>query len=487
MTPDESCIVYTPSELANALVSAILPKSLSPYQRWLEPCVGKGALLAALMKQGIASQQITGIDLARTSEPADSLARVHRGLDFLGWSKRTMLRFDRVVANPPYLAIRELRGELLENALTTTVPIDGTFVPHRANCWYAFLCASIALLRPGGSLAFVLPAAWEYADYATPMRLGIASLFHSVTAYRSIHPLFSGVQEGAVILVARGYGESESRPMLRAVYERTKFMFRAVGAGVTRKATSAVSSAAFLDRGAKPLFEIATIRIGAVTGDGSYFLLNESRREELGLPMEAMVPILSRASHLEAAEVTRADWKRLRDSGERIWLFRPPESLRSHPAVRKYLRLPREDGGCDRNALQIRRRKNEWYRVRLPRRPDGFVSGMGRFGPWVALCRDSGLTATNTLYALRFRDRLSIQEMSAWSLMLLCEQTQQQMESVLRQYPDGLVKVEPGDFARLRLPVPRRVLGALGSYRDAVGYLVAGDKSKAIAIANRYL
>jgi hypothetical protein len=486
MQPDESCIVYTPPQLANALVSAIMPRRRDPIQRWLEPCVGKGALLQSLADNGVLSKQIIGVDLARKSEDTDVLARVRRGIDFLAWSKRTLLRFDRIVANPPYLAIRALKGELLTNALTTMVPCDGTFVPHRANCWYAFLCASVGLLRRGGGLAFVLPAAWEYADYAEPMRRGIDSLFEAVSVYRSVSPLFSGVQEGAVVLVARGYGDAKGRQTSRLAYQRTSYMLRAITQG--RQGTTATAAVHIVDRQeTKQLCDLAVVRIGAVTGDGGYFLLNEQRRRALALPVDAMVPILSHASHLAAAEVTHADWKRLRDQGERVWLFRPPNALLRHPAVAEYLRLPMQSGGCNRTALQVRRRRDDWHRVKLPVSPDAFVSGMGRFGPWLSLRRDPRLTVTNTLYVMRFKRRMSLAEMSAWALMLLSEQAQTQVEVVLRQYPDGLVKVEPGDFTRLRLPVPRRISGALGAYREAVGHLLDGDRGSATAIAARFL
>ncbi|HWO25840.1 MAG TPA: hypothetical protein VNO30_44200 [Kofleriaceae bacterium] len=487
MTPDQSCLVYTPEALADALVAALRPKRKADESRWLEPCVGQGALLSALARSGIPSQQITGVDLAGTPEPTDTLACVRRGVDFLAWSKRTALRFDRVVANPPYLGIRELAGSLLKNALTTTVPIDGTLVPHRANCWYAFLCASISLLREGGHLAFILPAAWEYADYAAPMREGIASLFRTVKTYRSVHPLFSGVQEGSVVLVAEGYGAKEHGPIQRAEYKRADFMLRAIKTGASRRAEPVISAPSFVTKKeTKPLSQIVTIRIGAVTGDGSYFLMNEERRKELGLPTDAFVPILSRACHLEAAEVTHDHWKRLRDAGDRVWLFRPPERLLKDRAVRSYLKLPKEDGGCDRTALQVRRREPTWFRVKLPQRPDGFVTGMGRFGPWIALNRDPDLTATNTLYAIRFNERLTVAEQSAWALMLFTEKVQQQMERVLRRYPDGLVKVEPGDFGRLVLPVPKKSVGALGVYREVIECVVASDTAKAIKLANRF-
>ena len=51
----------------------------------------------------------------------------------------------------------------------------------------------------------MLPAAWEYANYAMPLRTALPRLFEHVHAYRSREPLFRVVQEGSVVLIARGY------------------------------------------------------------------------------------------------------------------------------------------------------------------------------------------------------------------------------------------------------------------------------------------
>ena len=486
MIPDKSCLVYTPAALADALVSSTQSGRDVGDLRWLEPCVGQGALLSALARTGVDSRRITGVDLADDAEPSDRLARVRRGIDFLAWSKRTSLRFDRIVANPPYLAIRELRGSLLDHALTTTVPGQASLVPHRANCWYAFLCASIGLLRGGGSLAFVLPAAWEYADYAEPLRVSIGKLFYSVKSYRSVHPLFSGVQEGAVVLVAEGFGKGPAHSIVRSEYSRKEFMFRAIKSGISRRSKLTAGHSLRSNSRVKALADVVTVRIGAVTGDGRYFLLNEHRRRELRLPVAALTPVVSRASHLESAEVTRTQWSRLRDDGERVWLFRPSEASLVNPAIRRYLELPKDQGGCNRDALQVRRREPMWFRVKLPMRPHGFVSGMGRFGPWIALNRDTRITATNTLYSVRFKDDLSVSEQSAWALMIFTESVQAQLQRVLRRYPDGLVKIEPGDLGRLVVPTPGKDRGSLNAYRDAVDCAMEGDMAGAAKIASAF-
>ena len=43
--------------------------------------------------------------------------------------------------------------------------------------WCAFLSSSIQVLEDSGSLSFVLPAAWDYALYATEVRQAVLDRF----------------------------------------------------------------------------------------------------------------------------------------------------------------------------------------------------------------------------------------------------------------------------------------------------------------------
>jgi methylase of polypeptide subunit release factors len=119
--PPESCKVYTPSPLADAMIAALGDK---PHLQWLEPSHGKGAFVEALARRGISKARIIAIDLDPTSAPGDKFAKVFRGVDFLRWATRTDCRFDRIVGNPPYIAISQLpvslRGAAAGSALART-------------------------------------------------------------------------------------------------------------------------------------------------------------------------------------------------------------------------------------------------------------------------------------------------------------------------------------------------------------------------------
>src|SRR5438034_1268556 len=98
--PPVSCKVYTPRPLAEALVNALGDE---PDAQWLEPCVGEGVFISALADIGVQAERITAIDLESAPGPQDTRANTHRGIDFLQWAATTQRRFDRIVANPPFV------------------------------------------------------------------------------------------------------------------------------------------------------------------------------------------------------------------------------------------------------------------------------------------------------------------------------------------------------------------------------------------------
>jgi hypothetical protein len=198
-------------------------------------------------------------------------------------------------------------------------------------------------------------------------------------------------------------------------------------------------------------------------------------------------PVVSKARHLVAAEITRKRWNTLRDGqDERIWLFRPSGKFLRHERVKAYLRLKIGAGGARRTNYKIRTR-SPWYRTPLKERVDGFISGMTVRGPWIALRRMPTLNATNTLYTVRFKASASLGERAGWALSLLSSWTREQMAQAGRRYADGLLKFEPGEMHAIPLRVPSRTRGALTAYRRAISFLLAGDEAGARKIADAWL
>ena len=473
--PPESCKVYTAPALASAMVASLGDDA---HYNWLEPSHGTGAFIEALAQHNVERERIVAIDLDLSPCKADALAKTSRGVDFLRWAAQTDQRFDRIVGNPPYVAISQLPTSL-RGAAANVTDLSDRPIGNGANVWYAFVLASVRLLKQGGSLAFVLPASAEFADYSAAFRDGLRDQFERLDLFRSDRPLFSEVQEGNLIAIARNYGAPPLRvsrkhfatpeALMDAMANRHKVNGRPCPERSTCDCKDTITFGS-----------VADIRLGGVTGDAKYFLLNEEQRRALDLPDSAFVPVVSRARHLRSSIIDCQEWKSLRNDGCRVLLFCPSETIAKKPAVQKYLR--RRVGGCNRSAFKVANR-TPWYRTPLPPTPDAFLSGMSQVGPWLCINEMPSLNATNTLYVVSFKSA-SKNERFGYAISLITTNVRQQLRRAGRRYADGLIKYEPSALKHLRLPRVKDNIDYACLYDNALAALLGGRLREAMRMAD---
>lgn len=478
-----SSTVYTPPELAAAMVDAARGR---PDGLWLDPCVGDGAFIAQLSARGIDASRISAVDIAPGPGALDEAARTVREKDFLEWAESHRAAVNHVVMNPPYVALSRLDGELLDRALAVRLP-DGRPLSLKANYWAAFVMAALECIRVGGSLVAVLPAAWDFANYAEHVRKAVEGAFGEVIVLRCASPLFPNVQEGVVVVAAfdRGAQSCRTRRVEVADLAETITALDQIARGTVPSAVSTIRAFAPPVPELKRLDEIVHIHIGAVTGDAGYFLLSERERIAWGLPKFAMRPTLSRSKHLAAAVIGSEEWKNLRDHGERVWMFWPTKSSLKHKAVKAYLEYG-QLGGCNVAAYKIASRE-PWYRTPLPHRFDGFMSGMSKQLPFLTLREMPGLLASNTLYVIRFKKRVTYAEKALLGILLLTSPVRSELARHARVYADGLRKFEPTDLRAVRVPVVQAREDAVRVFREATSLLLSGCEGDASAMADAWV
>lgn len=482
----QKSVVFTPEVLANAITGVL---GTSDSDKWLEPCVGNGSFLQAISNLGGRPEQITGIDLDDTIHENDALGSVTRGIDFVSWASVTSERFSKIVCNPPYISLSKLSEEL--QAAATSIGCEGLpVIRKRANYWCSFLYAALSVLEPGGSMVFILPASWGHATYSRVIREQIPSRFARFEVHRCRRPLFQAVQDGCVVIIGHGFGQAPTVTPVRQVHETPDDLVVALQKRASynfgRNPRRSVRCERFTPRESVQVQDVMSLVLGGVTGDAKFFALTECQREAFDLPLDSVHPILSRARQLTQSTINEEIWESLRDLNERVWLFRPTtESLHKYE-VKRYLEKDPLSGGCDRSGFKIRNR-TPWFVTPLPAQTDGFMSGMKSSGPWICLNEMQGLSATNTLYIVNFKDHsLSHEEKAAWSLSFLSSHTRQHLRSVGKVYGDGLIKYEPGSLMGLPLAVPTRSHGAAERYKMAIAYLTSGDTEKAVKIADEW-
>jgi hypothetical protein len=150
------------------------------------------------------------------------------------------------------------------------------------------------------------------------------------------------------------------------------------------------------------------------------------------------------------------------------------------------LNLAIENGGCHRERYKIRNR-DPWHKTPLPQRPHAFVSGMSTFGVWLCFNDCPRLSATNTLYVVRFRSADDRARRYEWALALLSSRVHRQLRRSLRVYADGLTKLEPGQLAQIRVPIPGSLPNVRRVYQTAVAHLLRGDGQTSRRLADEGL
>lgn len=473
-----ACRVFTPRPLADAMAKVLLEKQ---EQTWLEPSFGEGVFLKALSTLKVPRNHITGIDIELNENSTPLHARNIHEVDFIQWSRTTRRRFDCVIGNPPFLAAQTL-SRSLQDALLEVTDLNGNPMSLSCNYWYAFVICSIKLLKKRGRMAFVLPSSFEYADYAQSLRDSLGDHFKEVVIHRCKRPLFTSVQEGSVVLIAKGYKEAPES-YTRIQHATSDDLIKRLGGKTKLRVKSKTKAVPGKGKATEycKLGDIVDIRLGGVTGDAAFFLLTDQERQDLELPQAALKPVLTKARHLCSARITKEEWERLKRQQERVWLFSPTPALVSHPAVKSYM----DGGGCKKDGYKITIR-NLWYVTPLPRRCHGFMSGMSGTGPWISLKAMPRLNATNTLYVVSFKRRLSKAAQAAWALGLLTTYARFQLKNSGRVYPDGLIKHEPNDIKSIKVPMPNKTRGAISLYREAIKALREGEERKCTKHADRF-
>lgn len=445
---------YTPEHVAETLVNWVVR---SPNDRLLDPSCGDGRFLAS-------HRNVVGVDL----DPA-AIAAVVKGLpharvyaaDFFDWAKHTRDRFECVVGNPPFIRYQKFSGDVRRNALEVCARVGVKF-SSLTSSWAPFVVAAASLLKPGGRLAFVVPAEIGHAPYAKPVLRYLLSRFHQVSVIAVREKVFPGLSEDVWVLYADGFGgESDritfsqwdefprkaTRPnkglhVSRHEWEKWGERLRSfLISPDVRDAYREISERTDSVR----LGEIARVGIGYVSGANDLFHLRPSEARQLGIPNEFLRPTVRRAGFLRRGTITPATVEGWLQRDEPVLLLHLPQKGRLPDCVMKYL----DTASAQQARLGYKcRNRNPWYTVPDVTVPDAFLAYMSGLGPRLVL-NNASCACTNSIHAVHLTNGLSSSELrKRWThpfVELSCE---------IEGHPlgGGMLKLEPREAARIVLP-----------------------------------
>lgn len=449
---------YTPEAIASQLVRWAVRNSTD---RLIDPSCGDGRFVAGHRNSWGVEQEAAAAAVAKRRAPWST---IHRG-DFFTWAEHTRERFDCAAGNPPFIRYQTFKGQVRKRALELCANLGVKFSGLTAS-WAPFLVATAGLLRPGGRIAFVVPAAIGHAPYAAPLLDYLVEHFDTLEIVAIREKLFPRLSEDCWLLFAEGFGGSTNEirfthvdqldnsgvPPPNAlripVREWRDVWKRRLRPYLLSDSARSLYRAVAKHPDSVQFGAVASIGLGYVSGANDFFHLRPSEVTELDIPSTFLHPTVRNSRVLPTRELTAQTVDSWRRSNEPVILLRLPKQGQLPDSVLKYLNT--YEGRQAREAYKCRMR-NPWYSVPDVRVPDFFLTYMAGRSP--SLVRNSAsATCTNALHVVRVLDRRCVGSLSGlWNsgfVQLSCE-----LEG--HALGGGLLKLELREAAQVVLPSDR--------------------------------
>lgn len=456
-TRKEAGAYYTPDPVVGSLVKWAVH---SDSDRMLDPSCGNGRFIRAHRNSVGIEQDPLAAAGAMAVAP---WALVHEG-DFFTWANVTEERFDCAAGNPPFIRYQTFKGEVRERALKLCAKLGAKF-SGLASSWAPFLVATASLLRPGGRMAFVVPAEIGHAPYASPLLEYLVEHFAVVHVVAVRDKLFPDLSEDCWLLYADGFTGSTSelrftvteslRPTTNPPGQFERVSVREWRASWKRrlrpylmpKAARELYRLVADDPGSHRFGNLASIGIGYVSGANDFFHLRPSSVVQYNIPVQLLHPTVRNGRALPQKNLTKKVVSKWVRDDEPIYLLRLPKSLDIPKSVKRY--LDTEAGHEAREAYKCRVR-TPWYSVPDVQIPDFFLTYMS--GRAAGLVRNSaGCTCTNSVHSVRLRDRRVLSQLyDLWDTPFV------QLSCEIEGHPlgGGMLKLEPREATEIVLPSP---------------------------------
>lgn len=451
---------YTPDPVVSSLVAWAVRRD---RDRLLDPACGDGRFIAAHHNAVGIEQNADATRMAMNRAP---WSLVHEG-DFFAWASETTERFECASGNPPFIRYQTFKGRTRQRALELCTRLGANF-SGLASSWAPFLVATAGLLKPGGRMAFVVPAEIGHAPYAAPLLDYLVAHFSTVHVVAVREKLFPDLSEDCWLLYTSGFGGQTATIRFTVLDRftpapRPPRMFQSIGVRAWRdtwnrrlrpflipEAGRAQYQAIAGHPDARRFGDLAAIGIGYVSGANGFFHLRPSEAAQWDIPGAVLHPSVRNGRALPPARLTAGVIERWRRDDEPVLLLRLSKTESLPRGVRLYLetdaaRLAREAYKC--------RVREPWYAVPDVQVPDFFLSYMSGLEP--SLVRnDAGATCTNSVHSVRLKRGITARPwLSAWGspfVQLSCE---------LEGHPlgGGMLKLEPREATQLVLPTAAAV------------------------------
>lgn len=447
----------------------------------LDPSSGGGVFLEAALAHldrlgGQAQEQVFGVELdphvhATVSQELAEQYRINvdhlLNSDFFDVEVGQLPAFDAVVGNPPFIRYQSFASAGRDKALSRARG-QGVHISRLASSWAPFLVYSAAMLKPGGRLGMVAPMELGHAGYAQPVIEFLTRTFRRVTLLTFQRPLFPGLSQDTLLVLAEGKGQRfegldwrdlsgvEALSELPLDLPEARVLnHRELSAGADRLVTSLIDPRAkdlyrylATDPGVVRLGELADVGIGYVSGGNDFFHLSPDEVKAWGLPRSVLVRSVYRGRAFIGTRFTTDDWRAATKAEHAGYLFLVGRRQRFGKKVRAYIQHGQDAGVHEAYKCRVR---TPWYSVPNAYMPDAYLTYMSGLRPTL-VANDAEAYAPNTLHVVRLKAN---QPFTGDSLSALWESSLTGLSAEIEGHAmgGGMLKLEPSEAQNVLLPI----------------------------------
>jgi len=487
---------FTPPRVAMAMVDWVSRRRPGCL---LDPAVGPGIFpdCAARLPRHQRPADIRAFDIdARALDHArrrlsDSGLSVHLWqADFLtaGFGER----FDAIVCNPPY--IRHHDASVPAEVYAELEERFGVRLSRATNVYALFLLRIASLLSERGRAAVITPAEFLNADFGVAVKQALlaSGLLRGFVIFDHASSVFEGILTTAAItlLDARAAGSRAVRRVHIDSVDELETALHSFDADDGQADSPPLPASQYApDPGEKwgnveevhdggsassmpmrPLSDFAVCSRGIATGANDFFTLTRSEAADWELPDAVLRPCVTKAAQVRESCWTAARMADLIAADKKAMLF-DGAAAGEHPAVQRYIAHGETRG---LHLRYLTRHRKPWFAVERRPPADIWVSTFGRGRLRFVLNQSAALSLT-AFHAIYLRPPFR----GFAKHLLAFLQSDAGLAACRRQhrvYGDGLLKFEPRDVERLRVPDFQALSAAvLAEIEEAADALLACD------------
>lgn len=463
----------TPPDVADYMASILSPDLGSSI---LDPGAGAGSLSLAVLSRFnvLTPDQVTLVEVdphyAKVLREDPRLAGAEIVTDgFVQWAVLEISsgrRWDRIIANPPYLNYHDFDRETIRVVNRAT----GYDFSQLTNTYALFMALSSRLLAHGGRMVFITPTELLTTNYgvvaltATCQRLD----FEKLTVFEpGAEPFEDAATSSCITSFVRRERRNDSLDIIHVTARKAvedQWVTDRARAVPVAQFLHAPKETVWKDWGENelpkeklcPLGELIHASRGIATGANLFFTIDSKLRERIDPGGQCTVPVISHAKDLPTKVVfEKADFKNLSDSGSKCWLLYIGSNQDIPVDVKSYLE---SEQGHEVRTRYLCRLRNPWYLSESQEVPVGFVRVFGRDGMKVVLNHAGARTLTcfHRLYHYS-PPRISEDGLLLLAVFLQSNLGEKTAKVQYRRYGSGLHKLEPADLERVLVPNLRKV------------------------------